>query len=86
MTGERCHLPCMSAKALADLETITDLLGPGMWLQVDQAHLARCFGVSDPMTAAAAFAKETGCVFLPDRRGRAGRFGRTYFKKSASHD
>ena len=74
----------MSVKALEDLGTITDLLGPGMWLQVDEVHLERCFGVSDPVTAATKFAKEKGCIFLPDRQRLAGRFGRAYFKKAHS--
>ena len=74
----------MTAKALQNLETITDLLGPGMWLQLDEAQLKRCFGASDPVTAASAFAKESGCVFLRDRKRPAGRFGRAYFKAAAS--
>ena len=72
----------MSAKALKDLGTITDLLGPGVWLQVDGVHLERCFGASDPTTAATEFAEEKGCIFLPDEHGRAGRFGRANFKTS----
>jgi hypothetical protein len=74
----------MSAKALEDLEAITDLLGPGLWLQVDEATLERYFGITDPVAGATAFAKKNGCVFLPGRRGRDGRFGRAYFKVAAS--
>ena len=73
----------MTVKALQDLETITDLLGPGLWLQVEETHLARCFGMADPVTGATVFAKQRGCIFLPDRKRRGGRFGRGYFKTDA---
>ena len=67
--------------SLHDLERMLDLIGPNMWLTLDEVGLVRYFGRQDPLTAASDFALEHGCFFLVDRPSvRSGRFGRAFYK------
>ena len=72
----------MTNEALNDLKAIIDLLGPNMWLQLDEVAMGRFFGSgADVLQRAKAFASRTRCVFIPDTKTGAGRFGRAYFKR-----
>ncbi len=73
--------------SLHDLERMLDLIGPNMWLTLDEVGLVRYFGRQDPLTAASDFALEHGCFFLVDRPPvRFGRFGRAFYKPTEDID
>ena len=73
--------------SLRDLERMVDLMGPDMWLTLDEVGLIRYFGRQDPLTAASDFALEHGCFFLVDRSAvRSGRFGRAFYKPTEETD
>ena len=56
-------------------------LGPGMWLEIDAAAMARIFGSGDHMQdAAVTFADRERCVFVRAHEGKY-RFGRFHFKR-----
>ena len=64
-----------------------ELIGPNMWLTLDEVGLVRYFGRQDPLTAARDFALEHGCFFLVDRPPvRSGRFGRAFYKPTEDTD
>ena len=74
--------------SLARLENIVDLLGPNMWLHLDDVSFSWFFGGplrqdSDGLAQAGAFADRTGCVFVPDPNAGTAKFGRAYFEKDS---
>ena len=73
--------------SLRDLERMLELIGPNMWLTLDEVGLVRYFGRQDPLTAASDFALEHGCFFLVDRPPvRSGRFSRASYKPTEDAD
>jgi hypothetical protein len=70
----------MTEKALSDLKTILDHMGPNMSLHMDEVALERCFGSgTDVLAAAEELARP--CNFARDQTGlRKGRFTRAYPK------
>jgi hypothetical protein len=83
------HNAEMDKDPLSRLRAIVDLLGPNMWLHLDQVSFPWFFDKSidvgvdarSAIEAATAFAQEHGCTFIFDDQTRVGRFGRAYFKK-----
>jgi hypothetical protein len=68
----------------ADLVAILDLLGPHMWLQLDDVAMARCFGVdnsADAFDAAVVFAQQQHCEFTFEPNTGWGRFGCAQYKE-----
>jgi hypothetical protein len=71
----------MTEKALNDLKTILDHMGPNMSLHMDEVALERCFGSSIDVLAAAEELAKPDCSFARDQTGlRKGRFTRAHPK------
>ena len=71
----------MSEKALSDLRTILDHMGPNMALFMDEVALERCFGSTTDALAAAEELAKPECSFIRDQTGRkAGKFIRAFPK------
>jgi hypothetical protein len=77
----------------ARLAKIIDLLGPGMWLELDHNIFPMFFGYQldgsekdrEPgIGEARAFASALGAAFLPDRTKNTVRMGRAYFRDANS--
>ena len=66
------------------LRKILALLGPNLFLHVDDSFLAAAFGRDDMSRKAEEFAKRHECVFFFEGYDRGGRFGRAYFAEEKS--
>lgn len=76
----------MSGQTLERLKRAVDLLGPNMWLHLDEVSFPRFFDGplrqgSPAVERARAFAHEAGCVFVLEPG--VAKFGRAYFKPEA---
>ena len=71
----------MTDRALDDLKTILDHMGPGMSLYMGDVALERCFGSTTDALAAAEELAKPECSFTRDQTGlKAGRFIRAFPK------
>ena len=65
------------------IRNILDLLGPGLWLEMDKAAFPTFFGGDigreSAKVEAARFAKDNRCCFISD--GQTAKFGRAYSKE-----
>jgi hypothetical protein len=77
------------ADSRSHLRKIVDLLGPGMWLELDRVAFAYFFGIqldnsvderNQAFAAAQEWASEQRAVCIPDETDLRVRFGRAYFK------
>ena len=71
---------------LNHLQKILDLLGPGLFLEIDKAALPKFFGGDIGREAAEIearrFAERSECFFSSD--GNTAKFGRAYVKDAAA--
>jgi hypothetical protein len=64
--AEPCDLHNMIDQPLRNMQSMMDLIGPNMWLLLDEVSFARYFGYgSEGVAKARAFAESEGCVFIP---------------------
>jgi hypothetical protein len=76
----------MSEQARARLLKAIDLLGPSIWLELDEVSFPRFFGGplrrgSEALEVAQAFADKHGAVFVFQTNPRVAKFGRAYAKR-----
>ena len=69
------------ANSLNQLRKVVDLVGPGLWLELDKAAFPAVFGGEigneSAEVEAARFAGANGCCFVSD--GKTAKFGRAYY-------
>jgi hypothetical protein len=75
----------MNEQALAHLSMMVDQLGPGLWLQLDDAAFRGLFGGalqegSPTVAAATRFAQQNDAIFVFDAKLGTAKFSRAHFK------
>src|SRR6185503_21290682 len=82
-------LSCMNEQILTHLQKLVDQLGPGLWLELDDAAFRGFFGGalqegSPAVAAATRFARQNDATFVFDAKLGTAKFGRAYFKQDGN--